>query len=119
MIDHIGIHVNNLAKSRELYAAGLAALGMKPLYETEQAIGFGVDHPFFWLSAGPASGSTHVAFDCADRRAVHALYAAALEQGATDNGAPGLRPNYAENYYAAYVHDYDGNNIEVVCRAPA
>ena len=50
---------------------------------------------------------------------MHAFYAAALEQGATDNGAPGLRPNYAENYYAAYVHDYDGNNIEVVCRAPA
>jgi catechol 2,3-dioxygenase-like lactoylglutathione lyase family enzyme len=73
----------------------------------------------FWLSAGPASGATHVAFACADRRAVHAFYAAALEQGATDNGAPGLRPHYAENYYAAYVHDFDGNNIEVVCHAPA
>jgi len=119
MIDHIGIHVRDLARSKELYAAGLAALGVKPLFETEQAVGFGAEHPFFWLSAGPTAGGTHVAFTCVNRGAVHAFYAAALEAGATDNGAPGLRPHYAENYYAAFVHDYDGNNIEAVCHAPA
>jgi catechol 2,3-dioxygenase-like lactoylglutathione lyase family enzyme len=119
MIDHVGIHVSDLARSKELYAAALAPLRIKPLYEAEMAVGFGDEHPFFWVSTGPTAGGTHVALSCANRGAVHAFYAAALEAGATDNGAPGLRPDYGENYYAAYVHDHDGNNIEAICRAPA
>jgi len=63
-------------------------------------------------------GATHVAFSARDRGAVDAFYEAAMAAGGKDNGAPGLRPQYHETYYAAYVHDADGNNIEAVCHKP-
>jgi catechol 2,3-dioxygenase-like lactoylglutathione lyase family enzyme len=68
-------------------------------------------------SAGPVGGG-HVAFS-ADRDRVDAFYAAATAAGGTDNGAPGVRAHYHEHYYAAFVRDADGNNIEAVCQQPA
>ncbi len=74
--------------------------------------------PSFWIGEGePASGPLHVAFAAKTRAAIDAFYAAALQAGGTDNGPPGLRPHYHANYYAAFVRDPDGNNIEAVCHA--
>ena len=73
----------------------------------------------FWLHAGAPGPGRHVAFSAADRAQVDAFYAAAMQAGGRDNGAPGLRPQYHPDYYGAFVHDPDGNNIEAVCHAPA
>jgi catechol 2,3-dioxygenase-like lactoylglutathione lyase family enzyme len=74
------------------------------------------DDPFFWISDGEAVGEgTHVAFRVKTRAEVDAFHAAALAAGGKDNGAPGLRDVYGPNYYAAFVHDFDGINIEAVC----
>ena len=76
--------------------------------------------PFFWFGDNEKTGEGfHVAFAVESRKQVDAFYKAALAAGGTDNGAPGLRPNYHENYYAAFVHDPDGHNVEVVCHRPA
>ena len=81
--------------------------------------GLGVDGPVFWVGDGGAvQGRIHVAFSAPNRAAVDAFYAAAIAAGGKDNGGPGLRPNYHPNYYAAYVFDPDGHNIEAVCHAP-
>lgn len=120
MIDHMTLTVSDLAKSRAFYDRALAALGWKVEMEFEEGIGFGVDgHPFFWLAPGEPSAPVHVAFRSADRPGVDAFHAAALAAGGTDNGAPGLRPQYHPNYYGAFAFDPDGNNVEAVCHAPA
>ena len=82
--------------------------------------GFGEgDKAYFWIgTAAKAKGGAHVAFTTANRGAVDAFYASALRAGGRDNGKPGLRPHYHDNYYAAFVLDPDGNNIEAVCHAP-
>ena len=124
MIDHIGLAVTDLARAKAFYARALEPLGMRLLMDfpsdgSGAAAGFGdTDHAEFWIGDGkPADHSTHVAFRAADRAAVDAFHAAALEAGGSDNGAPGLRP-YHENYYGAFVFDPDGNNIEAVCHDP-
>lgn len=125
MIDHIGIAVSDLARSRKFYEAALAALGMSVQMEvtsdqTESggsALGFGVPgEKIFWIADEERPGEgTHVAFK-ADRRAqVDAFHKAGIEAGGRDNGKPGLRPHYGPNYYAAFVFDPDGANIEAVC----
>ena len=125
MIDHMGIAVSDLARSRKFYEAALGALGMSvqmevTLEKTESgasALGFGVPgEKIFWIADEERPGEgTHVAFR-ADRRAqVDAFHAAGLEAGGRDNGKPGLRPHYGPNYYAAFVCDPDGANIEAVC----
>ena len=127
MIDHVGFSVSDIDKSRAFYDAALKPLGLSVLMEatpdqTESggtAIGYGKDSAaFFWIADNERVGEgTHVAFS-ADRRAdVDAFHAAALAAGGRDNGAPGLRPNYGPDYYAAFVHDPEGANIEAVCRA--
>ena len=72
-----------------------------------------------WLALREPSHRVHVAFTAADRAAVDAFHAAALHSGGVDNGPPGLRPQYHENYYGAFAFDADGNNIEAVCHRPA
>jgi catechol 2,3-dioxygenase-like lactoylglutathione lyase family enzyme len=86
-----------------------------------QGCGFGPPRkPAFWVGTGARPGTgTHVAFVAPDRGAVDAFHATAMGAGATDNGAPGLRPHYHPDYYAAFVIDPDGNNVEAVCHAPA
>jgi catechol 2,3-dioxygenase-like lactoylglutathione lyase family enzyme len=128
MIDHVGFAVGDAEQSRLFYEAALAPLGITLLKtatpeQTEAggtAHGFGRDgNPFFWVGDKERVGEgTHVAF-AVDRRAeVDAFHAAALAAGGRDNGAPGLRAYYGPNYYAAFVLDPDGHNIEAVCRAP-
>ncbi len=120
MIDHISLGVGDLERSRAFYSAALAPLGITPLHEFDDAIGYGRHgNPCFWIgrseNPNPEQG-LHVALAAENRDAVHAFHAAALAAGATDNGAPGPRPQYSPNYYAAFVIDADGHRLEAVCR---
>lgn len=127
MLDHMGISVSDLERSRAFYAAALAPLGLSIAMEVSAAetgghadVGFGAGKPEFWISGGPGRSSyLHVAFAAADRAMVNAFHAAALAAGGRDNGAPGLRPHYHPDYYAAFVLDPDGVNVEAVCHKPA
>lgn len=127
MIDHVGFSISDLARAEAFYAAALAPLGMAEVMRVtpEQAgssvtrIGYGSDHPYFWIADdAQVSHGTHVAFGAADRAQVDAFHLAALAAGGTDNGPPGIRAHYHPNYYAAFVRDPDGNNIEAVCQRP-
>jgi catechol 2,3-dioxygenase-like lactoylglutathione lyase family enzyme len=119
-LDHVTLRVRDLTRSRAFYVAVLAPLGISVLMEEQGAVGFGKSgKPQFWLGPADApSGPMHVAFVAANRAEVRAFYAAALAAGGTDNGPPGLRPQYHANYYGAFVLDPDGNNAEAVCRLP-
>ena len=128
MIDHIGITVANLARSRSFYVAALAPLGFVPVMDINreqtgsyEGTGFGSPgRPQFWIGGGEArSGAMHIAFIAGSRADVDAFHRAALAAGGRDNGAPGLRPHYHPNYYGAFVLDPDGHNIEAVCHAPS
>jgi catechol 2,3-dioxygenase-like lactoylglutathione lyase family enzyme len=121
MIDHTGVSVADLAKSKAFYRAALAPLGYGLLMEFDAFAGFGVaPKPDFWIGKGkPNVPPVHVAFRADSRAHVDAFHKAALAAGGRDNGAPGLRPQYHPNYYGAFVLDPDGNNIEAVCHAPA
>jgi len=128
MIDHTGFAVSDLIKSKAFYAAALQPLGIQLVMEVtaEQTgagahAGFGVaDKPFFWIGDhGSPCSNAHIAFTAQSRAQVDQFYRAALRAGGKDNGAPGLRPHYHENYYGAFVFDPDGNNIEAVCHTPA
>ncbi len=117
MIDHTGIAVSNMRRSKAFYAAALAPLGYSILMEFEQFAGFGVaPKPDFWIGEGaPNVPPIHVAFRADSRAQVDAFYKAAIAAGGRDNGAPGLREHYHPNYYGAFVLDPDGHNIEAVC----
>jgi catechol 2,3-dioxygenase-like lactoylglutathione lyase family enzyme len=116
MIDHVSIKVADLARSRTFYRAVLGALGCDLRLELEGHLGFGPadGKPVFWISQGPPTPSVHVCFRAAARETVDAFHATALEAGARDNGAPGVRADYHPSYYAAFVLDPDGYNIEAV-----
>jgi len=120
MIDHTGVTVSDVAKSKAFYRAALAPLGYAVLMEFEEFAGFGVaPKPDFWIGAGsPNVPPIHVAFRAETRAQVDAFYKAAIAAGGRDNGAPGPRPHYHANYYGAFVLDPDGHNIEAVCHAP-
>ena len=126
MIDHLGLDVGDYRKSRDFYAAALAPLGFdikKELPaeppELPDRAGFGATHAIFWIAGGgPVERPLHLAFTAANHAQVDAFYRAALGAGGRDNGAPGLRPHYHPHYYAAFVFDPDGHNIEAVCHAP-
>jgi len=136
MIDHIGMPVSDIARATEFYQKALAPLGLGIVMEVSAAetghgaaVGFGPPgkaedfqsgKPSFWIGEGARlTGPIHVAFVASSRAAVDAFYRAGLAAGGKDNGPPGLRPHYHANYYAAFVLDPDGNNIEAVCHAPA
>ncbi|HKQ96782.1 MAG TPA: VOC family protein [Candidatus Polarisedimenticolia bacterium] len=120
MIDHIVVSVRNLEASRRFYAAALAPLGYGVVKESGDLVGFGSGSKAdLWIwKREPQSRETHVAFRCASRGMVDAFHAAALQAGARDNGAPGLRAIYHPDYYGAFLLDPDGNNIEAVCHEP-
>jgi catechol 2,3-dioxygenase-like lactoylglutathione lyase family enzyme len=127
MIDHTGIAVSDLERSRTFYEQALAPLGYLPIVELPAgvsgaifAVGFGVPpKPDFWVGAGqPQASNVHIAFRADNRAEVDAFYEAAMAAGGRDNGAPGLRPHYHPNYYGAFVLDPDGYNIEAVCHRP-
>jgi catechol 2,3-dioxygenase-like lactoylglutathione lyase family enzyme len=122
MIDHTGIGVADVGRSANFYDAALGALGMRRVAQIPgslgtDGVGYGLDHPVFWIDRfHPHSVKQHTAFGAKSRTAVDAFYAAALKAGGIDNGGPGLRKQYAPGYYAAFVLDPDGNNIEAVYR---
>jgi catechol 2,3-dioxygenase-like lactoylglutathione lyase family enzyme len=124
MIDHTGIGVADVARSADFYDAALSALGLRRVVQLPEdgtdAVGYGIDYPLFWIDRFHPHGTRqHTAFRARSRAEVDAFHAAALKAGATDNGSPGLRDTatgYPPGYYAAFVLDPDGNNIEAVCR---
>ena len=128
MIDHVGFAVADAERSKRFYEQALGPLGITLIMtvtpeQTESggtAHGFGSDRkPYFWVGDNERVGEgTHVAFAVDSRAQVDAFYEAALAAGGRDNGAPGLRPHYHPNYYAAFVHDPDGHNIEAVSHRP-
>ena len=120
MIDHINLNVRDFGAARAFYAQALEPLGVKVIMEFGTMAGLGNDgKPDLWISErGEPSGPLHVAITAPDRETVNAFYAAALQAGGVDNGAPGPRPQYHESYYGAFVLDPDGNNVEAVCHRP-
>jgi catechol 2,3-dioxygenase-like lactoylglutathione lyase family enzyme len=126
MLDHMGFGVADFARSRSFYEKALAPLGIGIVMEVRPeegghvAVGFGKDgKPFFWMALGAVSANIHVAFAAGTRAEVDAFHRAALASGGRDNGAPGLRPHYHPSYYAAFVLDPDGHNVEAVCHRPS
>jgi catechol 2,3-dioxygenase-like lactoylglutathione lyase family enzyme len=126
MLDHIGLPVSDFARSMAFYTAAFAPLGYGLVMEVtpemtgdgSSAAGFGAGKPDFWIGSSDKQARMHVAVVAANRAAVRDFYEAAIAAGAKDNGPPGLRPQYHENYYGAFVIDPDGHNIEAVCHAP-
>jgi catechol 2,3-dioxygenase-like lactoylglutathione lyase family enzyme len=119
MIDHIGFEVADLSASARFYDAVFWALGSRRLIDSEHAIAYGVNGPLFWIvSRGrpPAPGYGHVALQANGKAAVDAAHASGLANGGSDDGAPGLRPQYGRRYYAGYLRDPDGLRVEVVSR---
>jgi catechol 2,3-dioxygenase-like lactoylglutathione lyase family enzyme len=118
-IDHVKLPVSDLDASRAFYSAALAPLGWKVVWDEAPTLGFGRgdggedDEPFALESGDPPAVRSHVAFTAANTAEVDAFHAAAVAAGGQDNGPPGSRP-YGGDYYAAFVLDPDGHNIEVV-----
>jgi catechol 2,3-dioxygenase-like lactoylglutathione lyase family enzyme len=120
MIDHVILDVRDYSASKRFYEQALAPLDYEIVLEIGSGCGFGhMGKPDFWVAErGSPQTGVHVAFASPDRATVDRFYEAAIAAGGADNGPPGLRPHYHEHYYAAFVHDPDGNNVEVVCHAP-
>jgi catechol 2,3-dioxygenase-like lactoylglutathione lyase family enzyme len=130
VIDHVGIRVASLAASRRMYEPALAELGFAVLgegtFEGDAYVLFGRDtsDDFALHGVGREPGrdrvttGAHIAFRAGEEGAVDRWHAAALAGGGTDNGAPGVRPEYSGRYYAAFVLDPDGNNVEAVFHRP-
>ena len=120
MIDHVSVAVRNLRFSTEFYKVVLGTLGILKLEVRPATVGFGKKYPEFWinlrtgLAAAPADSGAHVCFRARSTDLIDAFHAAALAAGGTSDGAPSLRPQHGEGYYAAFIRDPDGNRIEVV-----
>lgn len=114
MIAHIILHVSNYKKSKKFYKKALEPLGYENNMEEGEAAGFNDGkNTDFWIVSEETIVPTHIAFEAKSRKEVEAFYKAALAAGATDNGGPGYR-DYCPGYYAAFVYDPDGHNIEAV-----
>jgi catechol 2,3-dioxygenase-like lactoylglutathione lyase family enzyme len=126
IINHIELPVGDVETSRRFYEAALKPLGLSLVVSIDPARiangrarhGFGRDgYPSLWFHEDTGSHlPVHVAFTAGDRKAVDAFHETARAHGGSDNGAPGIRERYHPRYYAAYVLDPDGNNIEAVCQ---
>ncbi|HZZ87039.1 MAG TPA: VOC family protein [Caulobacteraceae bacterium] len=131
-IDHTGVGVSQISRSAAFYASALGALGLRPIVRITRTfeiagdgddselggVGYGATFPIFWIDVfHPHDARQHTAFRARSREEVRAFHAAALSAGGRDNGRPGLREGgYPPGYYAAFVLDPDGNNIEAVLR---
>jgi len=118
MIDHIGLKTQQFDALADFYETTLAPLGYTKRFSFEGFVGFGRDGSGGLVCINPTDtkpSGIHLAISAPDRASVDAFYADAIAAGATDNGKPGLRLDYGPNYYAAFVLDPDGNNLEAVC----
>lgn len=119
MIDHFGINCSDLDASARFYDGVLGVLGHARLMDYGVAIGYGTEHPQFWIARAESAESPnremHVAFTAPNADAVRDWYAKALELGAESLHEPRFWPEYHDNYYGAFVRDPDGNNVEAVC----
>ncbi|MBN8952002.1 MULTISPECIES: VOC family protein [unclassified Rhizobium] len=118
MLDHVTIGVRDIVRSKAFYDAVLRPLGIERLYaEGEIFAGYGIaQKAFFWIGQRDAAQTgAHVAFAAESRGRVDDFHRVAIAAGGIDNGAPGLRPHYHQNYYGAFILDPDGHNIEAVC----
>jgi len=115
LIDHVHLRVADLAASKRFYRAVLATLGREPSYESDEAISFDE----LWIDTADKAGPSrvHLAFQAADQDAVKRFYEAGLAAGGRDNGGPGER-DYHPGYYAAFLFDPDGHNVEAVFHGP-
>ncbi len=126
MLDHLVVKVADFARAKAFYEEIMPVLGAHLMMEfgpevtgNVRVAGFGRDKPDFWLAeGGPTAPPIHLAFTAQGRAMVDRFHAAAIAAGASDNGAPGLRPEYHEHYYGAFVRDPEGHNIEAVCHRP-
>jgi catechol 2,3-dioxygenase-like lactoylglutathione lyase family enzyme len=118
MYDHIGLRVGNLDASVRFYTAALAPLGFVLCSRDDSGAGFGPKGaPALWLHLhkGSAGSAAHVAFRAKDHAAIKQFHAEGLKAGGRDNGGAGPRADYSPTYYAAFLIDPDGNNVEAVC----
>jgi catechol 2,3-dioxygenase-like lactoylglutathione lyase family enzyme len=120
MIDHVSISVRDLERSATFYEATLAEVGFKKLASRTHTVGFGKKYPELWLNVRPnlapgqLSDGFHVCVRAASIDQVKAFFRTAITLGGKADGEPGFRPEYSDNYYAAFITDFDGNRIEVV-----
>ena len=122
MIDHLGVQCSDLDASARFYDAVLAPLGGSRMMDFTVAIGYGTDHPDFWISrhdSGEGFSESHICFRAPDRSAVQAFFDAAVELGAEVLHEPRVWPEYHQSYFGAFVRDPDGNNVEAFCHSPA
>ncbi len=125
MLNHVSIGVRDIARTKRFYDAALKPLGYTCLSEGETSLGYGKDAVALWIAVAehpvPADQKSglHFCFDAPTQKSVAAFHAAALGAGGRDNGKPGVRPDYAPNYYAAFVVDPDGYRLEAYCGAEA
>jgi catechol 2,3-dioxygenase-like lactoylglutathione lyase family enzyme len=123
MIDHVSIGVGDIGRTKQFYDTALKPLGYSCLSESDGTLGYGGDGVQFWIyqskrpvDPDPAS-DLHFSFAAPTRDRVSKFHAAALKAGGKDNGKPGLRKDYGDRYYAAFVIDPDGYRIEAHCEA--
>ncbi len=116
LVDHVQLRVRDLEAAKRFYRAALATLGREATYDSDDAIAFDE----LWIDAADENGPSHVhlAFQAADQDTVNRFHAAGLEAGGRDNGAPGER-KYHPGYYACFLLDPDGHNIEAVFHGPS
>ena len=116
MFDHVGIRVKNLDVSVRFYTAALNPLGFELTSKDESSASFGAKGAYsLWLYGGSQSTTpVHLAFTAPNQAAVDSFYREGLKTQGSDNGAPGVRQDYSPNYYAAFLYDPDGNNVEAV-----
>ena len=125
MLNHVSIGVRDIARTKRFYDAALKPLGCKALSASDSSLGYGKDAVVLWISSTDApvqadeKSGLHFCFDAPSQQSVAAFHAAALGAGGRDNGKPGVRPDYAPNYYAAFVVDPDGYRLEAYCGAQA
>lgn len=115
LVDHVHLRVGDLERAKRFYRAALGALGREPTFENDEAISFDE----LWIDAADTAGPSrvHLAFQADDQEAVKRFYRAGLEAGGRDNGGPGER-KYHPGYYAAFLLDPDGHNVEAVFHGP-
>ncbi|MFV1983103.1 MAG: VOC family protein [Thiohalomonadales bacterium] len=118
ILSHISIGTNNLERATAFYDKVLSTLGCKKVMEYPVGVAYGKEYPEFWIQIPPdekpasIGNGSHIGFFANSKEAVHAFHETALNEGGKDDGAPGLRPDYGEQYYGCFIIDLDGNQIE-------